>query len=161
MNTKNIGEILKKARKKANIKVADVSKILKDLGIEKTSIKTIYSWESGKTQPTPDIFLELCKLYNIQDILLEFKQVKSNDYSFSDDTLEVAKAYEKASEKDKRTIKLILDIQVKEIANNQKQITKDEEIERKVNRYRQQLITEKKRELCNSTDLEEQEGKAN
>lgn len=38
----------------------------------KASEKTIYSWESGNSQPSPDALLIMCKSYGITDVLGTF-----------------------------------------------------------------------------------------
>ena len=72
MEQSRIGEKLKEARIAAGLKVQEVSDILKQDGYEKASIKTVYSWESGNSQPSPDYFLKLCDLYHIDDVLETF-----------------------------------------------------------------------------------------
>ena len=68
---RSIGEILKKCRIDADISVKKISDLLISKGF-KASEKTIYSWESGNSQPTPDAFLIMCKAYNISNILETF-----------------------------------------------------------------------------------------
>ena len=52
----SIGENLKKCRVDAKKSVKEISDLLKSKGF-KASEKTIYSWESGNSQPSPDAFL--------------------------------------------------------------------------------------------------------
>lgn len=72
MEPTKIGEKLKQARISAGYKVQEVSAALKAAGYDKASVKTVYSWESGNSQPSPDYFLKLCDLYGISDILGAF-----------------------------------------------------------------------------------------
>lgn len=72
----SIGENLKKCRVDAKKSVKEISDLLKSKGF-KASEKTIYSWESGNSQPSPDAFLIMCKAYNISDILKTFGYVNS------------------------------------------------------------------------------------
>ena len=67
----SIGEILKKCRLDSGHSVKQISDILISKGF-KASEKTIYSWENGNSQPAPDAFLLMCKLYNVTDILKTF-----------------------------------------------------------------------------------------
>ena len=57
-----IGSTLKKYRNEAKISVKQISDILISKGF-KASEKTIYSWESGNSQPTPDALLIMCDSY--------------------------------------------------------------------------------------------------
>ena len=67
----SIGETLKKCRLNAGKSVKEISDLLISKGF-KASEKTIYSWESGNSQPSPDAFLIMCKAYNLSDILRTF-----------------------------------------------------------------------------------------
>lgn len=67
----SIGEILKKCRLESGKSVKDISDLLISKGF-KASEKTIYSWESGNSQPTPDALLIMCKAYGISDVLNTF-----------------------------------------------------------------------------------------
>ena len=60
----SIGETLKKCRLNAGKSVKEISDLLISKGF-KASEKTIYSWESGNSQPSPDAFLIMCKAYNL------------------------------------------------------------------------------------------------
>lgn len=71
MKNKDFGLNLKKLRIAAGKSVSAVSSYLTALGI-KASEKTIYSWESGRSQPTPDVLLDMCDYYNVSDILAAF-----------------------------------------------------------------------------------------
>lgn len=68
---KNISSILKKSRINAGMSVEEVSSVLIQKGY-KALEKTIYSWETGNSQPKPDVLLELCSLYGISDVLGTF-----------------------------------------------------------------------------------------
>lgn len=68
----SLGKKLREARTSADYSVQQVSDLLKASGYEKASPKTIYSWESGNSQPSPDYFLKLCQIYGVSDILGTF-----------------------------------------------------------------------------------------
>lgn len=68
---KDIGRVLKDVRKQKSLSVEFVSQYLIKKGF-KASLKTVYSWENGNSVPTPEIFLSLCELYNIQNVLDTF-----------------------------------------------------------------------------------------
>lgn len=67
----SIGSTLKAKRTEKALSVEQVSSTLVSLGF-KASPKTIYSWESGNSQPTPDALLAMCALYDITDVLSAF-----------------------------------------------------------------------------------------
>lgn len=68
---KSIGIILKEKRLESGLSVKEISSRLTSKGY-KASEKTIYSWESGNSQPNPDALLEMCDAYGIEDILKTF-----------------------------------------------------------------------------------------
>nr|DAU79036.1 MAG TPA: helix-turn-helix domain protein [Caudoviricetes sp.] len=72
----NIGKHLKSARNGAHKSVKEVSEYLRlnDMNI---SEKTIYGWENGHSQPSPDALLLLCSFYGIDDVLGYFGYKKS------------------------------------------------------------------------------------
>ena len=82
-----LGKKLRQARIMKGLTVQQVSEMMINAGYKRTSAKTRYSWESGNTKPTPDYFLELCDIYEIDDILSEFGYKKtespSNDNELS------------------------------------------------------------------------------
>ena len=68
---KDIGKTLKEYRIASKISVKEISELLTSKGY-KASEKTIYSWESGNSSPSPDALLAMCSAYNIDDILSAF-----------------------------------------------------------------------------------------
>ncbi len=66
-----MGKILRYYRKLNKLSIKNVSEILSE-HFDSSADKTIYGWENGSTQPNADIFLFLCKLYQIEDILDAF-----------------------------------------------------------------------------------------
>ena len=74
MSSTAIGSVLRSKRIEAGLSVEQVSDALIGLGF-KASQKTIYSWESGNSQPTPDALLAMCDIYKINDVLGAFGYV--------------------------------------------------------------------------------------
>ena len=70
MKNEQIGRMLRYYRTLRKLSVQTVSDKLKDANLP-SATKTIYAWESGRTQPDADRLLYLCKLYEIDDILTE------------------------------------------------------------------------------------------
>ena len=65
-----IAERLKFYRKKNNLTIPEVSKLLSTT--QPVAVKTIYGWESGHTQPDADTLMRLCCIYHVDDILESF-----------------------------------------------------------------------------------------
>lgn len=86
MDDKEFGSKLKALRTSAGKTVADTSTYLTALGI-KASEKTVYSWEAGRSQPTPDTLLDMCDFYGVTDILSAFGYKKDEPTSIAADEL--------------------------------------------------------------------------
>ena len=76
MSSTAIGSVLRSKRNEAGLSVEQVSDALIGLGF-KASQKTIYSWESGNSQPTPDALLAMCDIYKINDVLGTFGYINT------------------------------------------------------------------------------------
>lgn len=72
MKKETIAEILKQNRKESNLSVKDVSDIFQNEYGIKVAEKTIYGWESAQNQPDADRLLQLCKIYNVDNVLNTF-----------------------------------------------------------------------------------------
>jgi len=71
MSAQDIGAALRTARIAAKISVKEASAALLLRGIKATE-KTIYSWETGNSQPSPDALLILCEMYGVSNVLDTF-----------------------------------------------------------------------------------------
>lgn len=71
MGNPNIANVLKYYRKLYNFSVREIREHLrtKNIFVEE---KTIYGWESGRTQPKADTLMTLCAFYHIENILETF-----------------------------------------------------------------------------------------
>lgn len=117
---RGIGQALKDARMKAGFSVSDVSEVLIKKGF-KASRKTVYGWESGVSQPSPDALLEMCRLYGVKDILSEFGysnnysgvKVSSNSLDFSVSEIRMVESFRGLDTYGKDLIKMVLEREVK------------------------------------------------
>lgn len=75
---KNIGATLGDIRKEKGFTRKDVAEKLSELGID-ISDKTLYGYESGRTSANADMFLALCRIYEIDDIFTTFGYDGYND----------------------------------------------------------------------------------
>lgn len=79
MKKDSIPAVLKEYRKRNHYTVNDVSRMLHERSIE-VAPKTIYGWESGQANPSADMLLTLCEMYNITDILAVFGYREDTSY---------------------------------------------------------------------------------
>lgn len=79
MRNEYIPRVLKEYRKRNHLTVNDVSLMLHERSIE-VAPKTIYGWESGQANPSADMLLTLCEMYNITDILAVFGYKEDDSY---------------------------------------------------------------------------------
>lgn len=79
MNNPNIAHVLKYYRKLYGLSIKEVRAHLqsKDIFVEE---KTIYGWESGRTQPRADTLMTLCAFYNIENILDAFGYTANTEF---------------------------------------------------------------------------------
>lgn len=119
MSSNYISEVLKSSRKGSNLSVNEVVDKLSSLYGIVVASKTLYGWEKDRSQPDIDTFLALCKIYNISndDFLMIGKYLCESSEKkerFSHEACEVAEAYDKASFKDRNTIRMILSLPLME-----------------------------------------------
>lgn len=94
MDDVSFSKKLRNLRIYANKTVQDVSKFLIARG-KKASEKTIYSWETGRSQPTPDALLDMCTFYEVKDVLAAFgyKKISQDEVEESTDFDELERIY--------------------------------------------------------------------
>jgi transcriptional regulator with XRE-family HTH domain len=71
MTKAEIAKSLKSYRQKANLTGTEVMAKLKSKGIVYT-VKAIYNWETGRSQPDCNTFMALCGIYGIENIMSAF-----------------------------------------------------------------------------------------
>lgn len=69
MKNPNLGRMLRYYRKAQHYSVQQVVDKLKKEYSVSISPKTIYGWETSQNQPSADMLLTLCKIYQINNIL--------------------------------------------------------------------------------------------
>ena len=65
---KDVANILKDARARCKLSVDEVAASLKSYGFDIVP-KSMYNYESGTSQPPVSMFLMLCRIYGIEDIM--------------------------------------------------------------------------------------------
>lgn len=115
----DLGSVLREHRIKEKITVKQVSDFLTNKGF-RASEKTIYSWEKGGSQPSPDVFLLLCRMYNISNILETFgyNKEKKDSFALSIDDIEHIKKYHNLDDCSKMVVDTIIDFELKRIEEN-------------------------------------------
>ena len=86
MTRKEIGKTLRMLRKRAGMKPEEVGAILELSG------KTIQNYEAGTRSPDAELFLRLCDIYKVTDVMAEFYG-RSSSISLSPREVELVKAY--------------------------------------------------------------------
>ena len=92
MRNEYIPKVLKEYRKKNHYTVNDVSIMLRDRSLE-VAPKTIYGWESGQANPSADMLLTLCEMYNITDILDAFGYDANENFHVTPSEQAIIEAY--------------------------------------------------------------------
>lgn len=72
MENKSIAGTLKAARAACGYTVEKVTKLLMENNSISVRPKTLYGYESGYSVPSVNVFLALCNIYGMRDILTEF-----------------------------------------------------------------------------------------
>lgn len=86
MKNPNIASRLRYYRQFNHLSVQDVADKLASHG-NPVSTKSIYSWETGQTQPSADTLMYLCELYKIDDVLETFGYQNTSEEKSIKDTL--------------------------------------------------------------------------
>lgn len=89
MDKKTIGTTLRKLRKQNGMKPEDVGALVGLSG------KTISGYESGQRSPDAELFLRLCDIYKVTDVMAEFYG-RTLSVSLSQHEIELVMAYRKA-----------------------------------------------------------------
>ena len=89
MDKKTIGTTLRKLRNQNGLKPEDVGAIVGLSG------KTISGYESGQRSPDAELFLRLCDIYKVTDVMAEFYG-RSESVSLSQHEIDLVKAYRRA-----------------------------------------------------------------
>ncbi len=92
VKNKYIPMVLKEYRKKNQYSVKDVSMMLHERSYD-ISAKTIYGWESGQSQPSADVLLTLCEMYNVTNILSAFGYEAPEEFHLNSQERALIKSY--------------------------------------------------------------------
>ena len=103
-----IAKALKKYRTTNNLSVKEVTELLEQRGV-KTSDKSVYAWECGRTQPDADTLLMLCSIYNVDNVLESFgyNSSKNSDIILTDFEYDIIRKYRESKDMQKSINKLL------------------------------------------------------
>lgn len=116
MKQPKIAETLKYYRKKNQLSVNDVIAYLQEnLNGKIYSEKTVYGWETNVSKPPVDVFLHLCKLYKIENVMETFgwseKKVKiSQSFTLTEEEMALILAFRTKKESFRNLIRNMLDL---------------------------------------------------
>lgn len=103
MTKEEVGRILKQLRIESGKTQKEVASL-----IGRTQ-QIIGHWETGYSQPDADTLFTLCNIYGVS-VDEAFGLKKSTSFSFSQEALKVASAYEKADAGTQASVRKLLDI---------------------------------------------------
>lgn len=118
----SIGAKLKEIRESKKLSRKDVAEKLKEKGIE-ISDKTLYGYEAGRTSANADMFMALCQIYEIKDVLYEFNFTGYNDDGSIQLNLpeqELVEKYRKLDKERKEFVTYILDRELEQMERLEK-----------------------------------------
>ena len=119
--SKELGIVLKDRRRTKSLTVKYVSNYLINKGF-KASIKTIYSWECGNSEPAPAALLTLCEIYEIDNVLETFGYATTETLvplpEYSDEENDLIMFFRSLSDKEKDLFKNFM-LTFNHLKNNQ------------------------------------------
>ena len=94
MSREFIAKKLKELRQKSGLTADEVGKRIGKSG------KTVNAWENNRGQPDAEILIALCDIYEVDDILMEFREIKTikSDFHVSEHEKEIIIAYRQQPE---------------------------------------------------------------
>ena len=88
MSRESIAKALKRLREQSGLTADQVGAIIGKSG------KTVNAWENNRGQPDAEILMQLCNIYNVVDILSEFREENSKEpFAFSENEKALILAY--------------------------------------------------------------------
>ena len=110
---KMIAEKLKHLRTTNNLKIPEVREMLEARGIT-VAEKTIYGYENCASSPTVNIFLALCEIYQVANVLTEFGYASDENAGLNQETMSftekaIIRKYRQLSVRDKKLLEDNLD----------------------------------------------------
>lgn len=92
MSRETIAKVLKRLRMQSGLTANQVGAMLGKSG------KTVNAWENNRGQPDAEMLMSLCDIYNVADILAEFREDYREAFAVSDHEKAVIAAYRENTE---------------------------------------------------------------
>ncbi len=92
MSREAIAKTLRRLRLQSGLTASEVGALIGKSG------KTVNAWENNRGQPDADMLMSLCDVYNVKDILSEFREVEADVFTVSHHEKEVVTAYRENSD---------------------------------------------------------------
>lgn len=87
MSRETIAKVLKRLRDQSGLTADQVGASVGKSG------KTVNAWENNRGQPDAEILIKLCDIYNVSDILAEFRETPQDAFALSKHEKTVITAY--------------------------------------------------------------------
>lgn len=87
MSRESIAKALKRLREQSGLTADQVGALVGKSG------KTVNAWENNRGQPDAEILIQLCDIYNVEDILAEFRESAEASFALSEKEKTVILAY--------------------------------------------------------------------
>lgn len=87
MSRETIARVLKRLREKTGLTADQVGAMVGKSG------KTVNAWENNRGQPDAEMLMTLCDIYNVNDILAEFREDREKPLSLNSHEKQLIIAY--------------------------------------------------------------------
>lgn len=107
MSRESIAKALKRLREQSNLTADQVGLLVGKSG------KTVNAWENNRGQPDAEILMQLCDIYNVDDILAEFRDdIRAIDTNaFTTEEKEHIKKYRLLDQHGQKAVDSVLNIE--------------------------------------------------
>lgn len=101
MSREHIAQTLKRLRLQSGLTADEVGTLINKSG------KTVNAWENNRGQPDAEILIQLCDIYNVDNILEEFRKDKTDNLSLNKHEKKIIVAYRNKPEMQPAVDKLL------------------------------------------------------
>lgn len=114
MSRESIAKALKRLREQSNLTADQVGLLVGKSG------KTVNAWENNRGQPDAEILMQLCDIYNVDDILAEFRDdIRAIDTNaFTTEEKEHIKKYRLLDQHGQKAVDSVLNIEYERCSNS-------------------------------------------
>ncbi len=113
MSRETIAKVLKRLREQSGLTADQVGALVGKSG------KTVNAWENNRGQPDAEILIKLCDIYNVSDILAEFRETPQDAFALSKHEKKVITAYRNSPEMQPAVDKILNILKENDESNNE------------------------------------------